>query len=47
VSAASDDNNLLQEGAIVCSIGTRYAFYCATIARTLFINPTKKQARLV
>jgi hypothetical protein len=33
LSAASDDSNLAQEGVITVAMGTRYASYCANIAR--------------
>jgi nucleosome binding factor SPN SPT16 subunit len=33
LSAASDEANLAQEGVITVAIGTRYASYCANIAR--------------
>lgn len=42
MSVTSDDNNL-NDGVIVVSIGTRYASYCANISRTFLIDPTKKQ----
>jgi len=42
VSVASDDN-VLHDGVIVVSIGTRYSSYCSNIGRTYIINPTKKQ----
>ncbi|KAL6764928.1 global transcription factor [Haematococcus lacustris] len=44
VSAGSDDSPL-HHGVIVCSLGTRYSFYCANLCRTFFINPTPTQER--
>ena len=42
VSAQSDDANLNHD-TIICSLGTRYAAHCSNVARTFFINPTKRQ----
>ncbi len=33
----------VNDGVVVTCIGTRYAFYCATIGRTFFFNPSKQQ----
>lgn len=35
---AGSDDNFLQSGAIVCSLGVRYKSYCANISRTLLID---------
>uniref|UniRef100_A0A5S6QLI1 FACT complex subunit n=1 Tax=Trichuris muris TaxID=70415 RepID=A0A5S6QLI1_TRIMR len=37
----SDDNNL-NYGAIVCSLGLRYKQYCSNISRTLLIDPSQQ-----
>lgn len=42
LSAASDDSPL-HDGVILVSLGTRYSSYCASIARTYLIDPTKQQ----
>lgn len=36
--SAGSDNNYLQCGTIVCSLGVRYKSYCSNFARTLLIN---------
>lgn len=43
-SAYSNDNNLKQD-IIICSIGIRYDNYCASLARTFFINPSIHQQK--
>ena len=43
-SAISDDHPLSQD-IIICSVGVRYASYCAALARTFFINPSLFQQR--
>ena len=43
-SAISDDHPLSQD-IIICSVGVRYASYCAALARTFFINPSLCQHR--
>ncbi|GAB4820394.1 hypothetical protein N2152v2_007440 [Parachlorella kessleri] len=40
--AVSNDNSL-HYGVIVCSLGAKYASYCANVARTYFVDPSKKQ----
>eukprot|EP00002_Diphylleia_rotans_P026097 TRINITY_DN5189_c0_g1_i1.p1 TRINITY_DN5189_c0_g1~~TRINITY_DN5189_c0_g1_i1.p1 ORF type:complete len:1024 (+),score=233.35 TRINITY_DN5189_c0_g1_i1:49-3120(+) len=42
ISTTSDDE-VLQVGVILCSIGARYKTYCANVARTYFIGTTKEQ----
>ena len=42
LSAASDDS-ILHAGVILVSIGTRYSSYCANVARTYLIDPSKEQ----
>ncbi|MEW5314858.1 MAG: hypothetical protein WDW38_006323 [Sanguina aurantia] len=41
--SAPNDNNLGHSGVILVSIGTRYSNYCANVARSFVINPTKRQ----
>ncbi|KAJ3350446.1 FACT complex subunit spt16 [Allomyces javanicus] len=43
-SAQSNGKNL-HPGTILCSLGVRYKSYCSNIARTLLINPTKRQEK--
>lgn len=43
-SAISDDHPLSQD-IIICSVGVRYASYCAALARTFFINPSLFQQK--
>lgn len=38
--SALSDKNYLHFGAIVCSLGARYKFYCSNISRTFLVNPT-------
>lgn len=37
------DNNPLQEGIIICSLGVRYKSYCGNISRTFIMNSTEDQ----
>lgn len=39
-SALSNNDNL-DSGVILCSLGTRYKSYCSNIGRTFLIDPTK------
>ncbi|ODV60598.1 chromatin-remodeling protein SPT16 [Ascoidea rubescens DSM 1968] len=41
-SAASNSNLLSYEGIIIASLGIRYRSYCANVARTFLIDPTKE-----
>lgn len=43
--AVPSDDELLKEGAIICSLGVRYKAYCSQLSRTYFVNPTKEQER--
>lgn len=38
--SALSDKNYLHFGAIVCSLGARYKFYCSNISRTFLVNPS-------
>ncbi|KAL6771432.1 hypothetical protein ACKKBG_A26355 [Auxenochlorella protothecoides x Auxenochlorella symbiontica] len=42
LSAGSNDDTLSYD-VILCQVGARYASYCATVGRTLFVNPTPRQ----
>jgi len=44
-SAQSDERNLYY-GTITASLGARYKSYCANVARTYFVNPTKGQEKV-
>jgi len=39
------DDNLAQNGAIVCTVGVKYADYTTILTRTLLINPSQEQER--
>ncbi|EMG47024.1 CDC68 FACT complex subunit SPT16 [Candida maltosa Xu316] len=41
-SALSNDKKLVGDGVILASIGLRYKAYCANVARTFLIDPTKQ-----
>eukprot|EP00891_Asterochloris_glomerata_P001119 jgi/Astpho2/1119/Aster-07668 len=41
-SAQSDDRHL-EYDVVLCSIGVRYSSYCANVARTYLVDPTKQQ----
>lgn len=43
-SAVSNDNYMKQD-IVICSIGIRYDNYCASLARTFFINPSIYQQK--
>ncbi|KAI8890085.1 SPT16-domain-containing protein [Backusella circina FSU 941] len=43
-SATSNDEPLYP-GAIICSIGVRYKYYCSNIVRTFLIDPSKIQEK--
>jgi nucleosome binding factor SPN SPT16 subunit len=46
LGAAPDDATLCSgAGAVVCSIGARYASYCAVVSRTYLINPPEQMER--
>ena len=38
-----NNDSFLDFGTIICSLGCRYKFYCANIARTYFVDPSKEQ----
>lgn len=38
--SALSDKNHVHFGAIVCSLGARYKFYCSNISRTFLVNPS-------
>lgn len=40
---ACSNNEQLDFGTIIFSLGVRYRSYCSNIARTIFINPDKEQ----
>ncbi|EFN58683.1 hypothetical protein CHLNCDRAFT_140286 [Chlorella variabilis] len=42
LASASKDTHI-HYGVIVCSLGARYASYCANVARTYFVDPSKQQ----
>ncbi|EIE81524.1 hypothetical protein RO3G_06229 [Rhizopus delemar RA 99-880] len=44
-SSAASNNEKLYPGAILCSLGIRYKFYCSNISRTFLIDPTKIQEK--
>ncbi|KAI9251558.1 FACT complex subunit-domain-containing protein [Sporodiniella umbellata] len=44
-SSAASNNEKLHAGAILCSLGVRYKFYCSNISRTFLIDPTKVQEK--
>ncbi|KAI8062799.1 FACT complex subunit-domain-containing protein [Gilbertella persicaria] len=44
-SSASSNNDKLFPGAIICSLGIRYKFYCSNIGRTFLIDPSKTQEK--
>ncbi|KAI7889566.1 FACT complex subunit-domain-containing protein [Mucor mucedo] len=40
-SSATSNNDRLFPGAIICSLGVRYKYYCSNLSRTFLIDPTK------
>jgi nucleosome binding factor SPN SPT16 subunit len=45
LGAPPDDATLAHGGAVVCSVGARYASYCAVVSRTYLINPPAQMER--
>ncbi|KAJ1548240.1 FACT complex subunit spt16 [Nowakowskiella sp. JEL0078] len=43
--SAESDNNPLDPGTIICSVGVRYKSFCSNVSRTYMIDPTKEQER--
>jgi nucleosome binding factor SPN SPT16 subunit len=44
-SSAASNSDKLFPGAIICSLGIRYKYYCSNIGRTFLIDPSKTQER--
>ncbi|CAO3701202.1 unnamed protein product [Rhizopus stolonifer] len=44
-SSAASNSEKLYPGAILCSLGVRFKFYCSNISRTFLIDPTKVQEK--
>ncbi|KAI8985467.1 FACT complex subunit spt16 [Pilobolus umbonatus] len=44
-SSAVSNSEKLYPGAIICSLGVRYKFYCSNICRTFLIDPSKPQEK--
>lgn len=44
-SSASSNSDKLFPGAIICSLGCRYKYYCSNIGRTFLIDPSKTQEK--
>ncbi|GAA5811471.1 hypothetical protein MFLAVUS_004908 [Mucor flavus] len=40
-SSAASNSDKLFPGAIICSLGVRFKYYCSNISRTFLIDPTK------
>lgn len=44
-SSAVSNSDKLFPGAIICSLGIRYKYYCSNISRTFLIDPTKQMEK--
>ncbi|KAI9473599.1 MAG: FACT complex subunit-domain-containing protein [Benjaminiella poitrasii] len=44
-SSATSNSDKLYPGAIICSLGIRYKYYCSNISRTFLIDPSKTQEK--
>ncbi|VDM97408.1 unnamed protein product [Thelazia callipaeda] len=40
--SAESNEKLMHYGTIICSLGTRYQYYCSNLSRTMLVDPSKE-----